>query len=188
MDKHENLMVVLSEECLESGLAISKMLRFGAGDRNPVTKIENVNALISELNDILGAAALLVDEGILPENWMSDKLIAAKKGKILGFLEYSRRRGRVTPDGLKPQASNFNGPFIIRLNERDELVQDAPIAVGQTVYCVHRGAEKWFERVVVAEIKNFGAILSDGKLLNSAMSFNIFDSERAAKRALETID
>lgn len=93
MNLQENLLTTLGEEASEIIKDCSKANRFGLGDINPETGISSKEAIQTEINDLLGVAAVLVDEGFLDEHFINEKQIQAKKTKIQKYLDYSRDQG-----------------------------------------------------------------------------------------------
>jgi hypothetical protein len=94
MNPPEHLSLCLIEECNEVGQAMSKLLRFGPTDRYPnAEKPTTTEKLIFELNDLYATVELLVGAKILPADWQRDNLKAAKKDKILRYMEYARATG-----------------------------------------------------------------------------------------------
>lgn len=95
MDLKEYLFVKLMEECNEISMASSKLLVFGENSRNPFEQnsLTNQEKLTLELNDLLGITQLLVEEGLLDENWQNEDLVKAKKDKVKKLMEYSIKEG-----------------------------------------------------------------------------------------------
>lgn len=109
MDSEQLLLTLLKEECAEIQLEISlaklsrfasKAARFGLEETN-VSKPDGPNNqenLVDELNDLMGAIDICVDNGILPQDWLDWKKVAAKKQKIKKYHEFSKNNGRVDQD------------------------------------------------------------------------------------------
>lgn len=95
MNKIEHLLTCLAEEGSEVTKDATKSLRFGLDDRNVLnpTGPTNRERLIDELNDLLGVAWLLVDEGVLPPNWINAEKQIAKKEKVSIFMQYAKEHG-----------------------------------------------------------------------------------------------
>ena len=100
----QHLLLQLGEEGSEIQQATSKSIRFGLCDiythisedgKETVKKEmgDNRHRLVGELNDLLALAEMLVNLGVLPENWESDDLKDQKKAKVLRYLRYSRKVG-----------------------------------------------------------------------------------------------
>jgi hypothetical protein len=91
----EHLLVVLNEEAVEIAHITDKILRFGKHDRNVLNPEgpTNIERLTDELNDLMGTIQLLVNLGVLPENWSTEFQQEAKKEKIRKFMEYARKQG-----------------------------------------------------------------------------------------------
>lgn len=66
MNKQEHLLTILGEEGCEIGQICSKINRFGIDEVNILQPNgpSNKYRLIEELNDLLGVAQILVEEGI----------------------------------------------------------------------------------------------------------------------------
>lgn len=95
MNYIEYLLCTLGEEGGEVGKACSKAMRFGLADRHPhkVRAKTNRRELIGELNDLLGVAEMLVQQGVLPANWQSRALMSKKIRKVEKYARYARQRG-----------------------------------------------------------------------------------------------
>lgn len=66
MTKGENLLVTLSEECAEIQQAVSKSLRFGLENYNPVTpKLTNEKDIMTEYYQLITVMEMLIVSGIL---------------------------------------------------------------------------------------------------------------------------
>lgn len=65
MNRKQELLLVMMEECAEVIQAVSKVRRFGETAYNPLDKkkIPNMTCLETEIGDILGVLKLLIDEG-----------------------------------------------------------------------------------------------------------------------------
>jgi hypothetical protein len=100
LTKQEHLLVKLNEECVEISKEVSKGLLFGISDRFPVVTISPSvkEKLIGELNDLMGVVHMLVEEGVLPENWQDRDKQLAKRVKVLKYMKYARERGRLEPE------------------------------------------------------------------------------------------
>lgn len=96
MNRSDHLITILKEECGEVILEGSKCLRFGLDEIYPPIGITNRDRLVKELNDIVAMTQLLVEDGLLPADWMNQDLIDGKKKKVEQYLVYSRKLGRLT--------------------------------------------------------------------------------------------
>lgn len=56
------IFICLIEECAELIVAICKAFRFGLENTHPVSKVRNIDAISSELDDIQGVATMLERE------------------------------------------------------------------------------------------------------------------------------
>jgi hypothetical protein len=92
MNATEHVISVLGEEGAEIAQDCSKCNRFGLDDRNVLDPLGPTNRerLVNELNDLLGTASLLVDMGILPEDWVCANKQLLKKRKIKEFMGYAK--------------------------------------------------------------------------------------------------
>lgn len=104
MNAIEHLLTVIGEEGCEVTQAASKSLRFGLDGRNVLnpTGPTNRERLIDELNDILGAADMLVDFGVLPPNWIDAEKQIAKKRKVRQFMGYAVKAGSLSDSTPPP--------------------------------------------------------------------------------------
>ncbi len=96
MNREEQLLVILSEECVEVAKEVSKALRFGLDDFEPGTIKTNRQKIAAEFNDLFAVAQMLVEEGILDNSKMLCPLaITIKQEKVEKYLEISRSLGRL---------------------------------------------------------------------------------------------
>jgi NTP pyrophosphatase (non-canonical NTP hydrolase) len=86
MNRKEELLTVLQEECAEVTQAISKIFRFGEESYHPKdrNKISNYDHFITELGDIMGVIKLLAEDGHIDE----EKLMAAAEAKVKKLETY----------------------------------------------------------------------------------------------------
>jgi NTP pyrophosphatase (non-canonical NTP hydrolase) len=80
------------EECAEVQQAVSKALRFGLNDSYKDYG-NNKERIESEICDLMGVLELLYEEKIIPmpDNWQDR--VAAKKTKVMRYMDYARERG-----------------------------------------------------------------------------------------------
>ena len=80
MNRKEELLTVLQEECAEVTQAISKIFRFGEENYHPKDrkKVTNYDHFIMELGDIMGVIKLLAEDGHIDE----EKLMKAAEDKV----------------------------------------------------------------------------------------------------------
>jgi len=83
MNRKDELLLILMEECAEIVQAVSKIRRFGEQAYNPLDKKKITNAvhLETEIGDFMGVLKLLVEEGHINGNDLID--LAEKKIKKL---------------------------------------------------------------------------------------------------------
>lgn len=95
MDATNHLLVCFGEEGSEIAQDTCKCLRFGLEDRNVLNPDGPTNRerLVNELNDLMGVAELLVENGILPRDWYDRTKIDKKKAKVIEFMNYARKVG-----------------------------------------------------------------------------------------------
>ena len=94
MNEVEHLLVCLSEECAEIQKAVSKALRFGLDDGYPGENTTNLQDIIKELNDLEGVIQLLATH-ISFSDFGNPVEILKKKNKIIEFMDYARKRGKL---------------------------------------------------------------------------------------------
>jgi len=94
MEKYEHLLIILMEECAEVQKEVSKALRFGIDDNHPKTKETNKSSIERELADLLGAIELLIEYSVIERP--NCNLSIEKKYKIEKWLQYSKKKGRLT--------------------------------------------------------------------------------------------
>ena len=94
MNKTENLLVSVMEECSEIQKAASKALRFGLQNSNGLNPT-NARQIILEFFDLMAVIQLLQDEGTLPTLTAEEQgeLIAAKFRKVVSWQHVSREFG-----------------------------------------------------------------------------------------------
>jgi NTP pyrophosphatase (non-canonical NTP hydrolase) len=94
MNRKQELLLVMMEECAEVIQAVSKVRRFGETAYSPLDKkkIPNMTCLETEIGDILGVLKLLIGEGHVDGDNIQkaaekkvkklEKYMATKKGDI----------------------------------------------------------------------------------------------------------
>ena len=95
MNTNEHLLVCLSEEATEVSQIVDKALRFGLDYRNVLnpTGPTNRERLIEELNDLQAVINMLINQGLLPDNWWDAEKQKAKCEKVFKFMLYAREKG-----------------------------------------------------------------------------------------------
>lgn len=90
MDKLQECLVLLNEECAEVSQVACKIQRFGFGSRNPTIKNSPTNKelLECEIGDLLCVIEMIIKEGVLSkeniENYKLEKFEKLKKWMIGG--------------------------------------------------------------------------------------------------------
>jgi hypothetical protein len=94
MNKQDHLILRLSEECVEVSKECHKALSFGIEDR--YKRMPSVREkIVLELNDLFAVVEMLQDEGVLPMIVVNDRLIDAKKKKVVKFMRYAKKKGKL---------------------------------------------------------------------------------------------
>ncbi len=104
MNVIESLILKLGSEGSEVAHMAEKCLLFGLDEVNHLEPEgpNNRDRLIGELNDILGAAAMLVEYGVLPADWASNEAQGRKCIKICDYGNYGRKIGTIQGDRIRP--------------------------------------------------------------------------------------
>jgi NTP pyrophosphatase (non-canonical NTP hydrolase) len=89
MDRTQEIMLILQEECAEVSQAISKCFRFVMSDCYPGTNTSNRDRLEEEIGDLLAMIALLEQAGVITEAGLH----AAFNGKIEKLKKWSKIYG-----------------------------------------------------------------------------------------------
>lgn len=92
MTETEHLLDILIEECAEVIQRVTKAKRFGLYEVQPEQSLTNQERIVYELNDVIATANLLLCDMV----WIDEKAIAAKREKIIHFLNYSAECGTLT--------------------------------------------------------------------------------------------
>lgn len=82
MNLLEHLLTCTAEEGGEVSQAAHKALRFGLDDINPKTQRTNLQDIVSEFNDLIGALELLQEEGVNLQGLYDRQAIESKKARI----------------------------------------------------------------------------------------------------------
>jgi NTP pyrophosphatase (non-canonical NTP hydrolase) len=84
MDKVDEALTILQEECAEVIVEVSKIKRFGLDSVSWKTNIGHRETLEIEVGDVLAMVEILIDQGILNPDRVHDA-IKAKKEKLRKF-------------------------------------------------------------------------------------------------------
>ncbi|AZO67643.1 hypothetical protein [Mesorhizobium sp. M6A.T.Cr.TU.016.01.1.1] len=93
MNRSENLLTSLAEECTEVGQRVSKALRFGLAEVQPGQPLTNAERISQELTDLIAVMRMATNEGLIPKPDLSGAAIAAKQAKVEKFMAYARECG-----------------------------------------------------------------------------------------------
>jgi NTP pyrophosphatase (non-canonical NTP hydrolase) len=99
MNRLEELLVILSEECAEVSQAASKCIRFGMTATHPLHPESNQLRLEQELGDFLAMMKLLIEENSLNEA----NIMSAAEAKLIKVEKFMR-------NGISPAPSPFSKP------------------------------------------------------------------------------
>lgn len=91
MNTTEYLLSCLIEECAEVIQRATKAQRFGLQEVQPEQELTNEERLAAELADLTGVLEMLYEHKV--QLIAEEGAIAAKKKKILKFMDYSRDQG-----------------------------------------------------------------------------------------------
>lgn len=92
MNRREHLLTIVGEEAVEVAQRAAKALRFGLEEVQPGQDLTNLQRLMGEVYDLLGALEML-HEDVGRRMGIDLDAIAAKKAKVENFLAYSRELG-----------------------------------------------------------------------------------------------
>ncbi len=97
MNKTEYILSCVAEECSEIIKACEKAKRFGLHDFdcNSENETTNLECIIGEFNDLMGAYVKMVRMGIVKEGALDTKIINQKVTKIEHFMNYSKALGHL---------------------------------------------------------------------------------------------
>ena len=100
MNREEHLLVILCEECAEVTKEATKALRFGLDDHAPGTPEPETNRkkLNAELLDLVAMIDMCINDDIIDriDFDIENGLVDAKKRKVEQYLEYSKRKGKLS--------------------------------------------------------------------------------------------
>ena len=86
MNRLEELLVILSEECAEVSQAAAKCVRFGMASTHPDSPESNQLRLEKEIGDLMAMVRLLTEES----NLNMDNIIAAADTKLVKVEKFMR--------------------------------------------------------------------------------------------------
>lgn len=81
MNAEENLLIMLSEECLEIQKAVSKSLRFGLNNHHLTQISSNSEEVLTEYYKLTAMIELLQEREILPQ-FGQNGVVAIKRDKV----------------------------------------------------------------------------------------------------------
>lgn len=91
MNNIENISVVVMEECAELQQAISKSLRFGYNECNPLTpETNNAKDILTEFYQLQAMMEMLISEAHLSNCLTLEEEFAIKNDKMNKFLKYQK--------------------------------------------------------------------------------------------------
>jgi len=97
MNRTEQLLVILSEECAEVSKEVSKALRFGLNDRELNSIYSNREKIANEFNDLFAVMLMLKEDGIFTDGeLLASNSIESKKVKVEKWLKYSKKVGTLS--------------------------------------------------------------------------------------------
>lgn len=82
----KELIGILTEECCEVAIAVSKVTRFGLGDVNPTTGTDNQIELSLEIGDLKAMIAIVEGMGLTNPTYVSAG-VGRKHDKLLEFVQ-----------------------------------------------------------------------------------------------------
>ena len=94
MTRIENLLTILSEECVETSQRVSKAIRFTLDEVQPGQNLTNAQRIVYEFNDIVAVMEILHEEGIF-DKVIDREAINKKKLKVAKYLAYSTEIGAI---------------------------------------------------------------------------------------------
>ena len=101
MNALNHLLVCLAEECGEVAKECHKALRFGIDDKLTLDPHgargtegpTNRDKIVGELNDLMGVVLMLVQRGVIPEDWQDWSKQDAKTHRVAAYMDYAVRIG-----------------------------------------------------------------------------------------------
>ena len=91
MNNIENISIVVMEECAELQQAISKSLRFGYNESNPLNpETNNAKDILTEFYQLQAMMEMLISEAHLSNCLTLEEEFAIKNEKMNKFLEYQK--------------------------------------------------------------------------------------------------
>jgi len=103
MTRIENLLTILSEECVETAQRVSKAIRFTLEEVQPEQDLTNAQRIVYEFNDIVAVMEILHEEGVF-DKVIDREAIDKKKLKVAKYLAYSVEVGTVS---IRPRPSGL---------------------------------------------------------------------------------
>ena len=99
MTRTQYLLTKLAEECNELAQRCTKAVTFGINEVQPGQDLDNAERLIEEYGDLIGVAAILMQEKIIRTPSMEDlaAMLEKKRAKLEKYYTYSVQCGTVQP-------------------------------------------------------------------------------------------
>lgn len=100
----DHLVACVGEEGGEIAQVVGKAQRFGLFDLNPKTRNTNWREIILETHDLIAVVEMLHEHETGEQFRIDRDLIAAKKDRVLRFMEYAREVGQLEPEAAGKEA------------------------------------------------------------------------------------
>lgn len=89
--RQQHLLIKLAEECVEVAQRCDKAIIFGLNEIQLGQELDNAERIVQELEDLLGVAQMLKEEGIIRPP--KEEAIRAKKNRVEKYMQYSIDKG-----------------------------------------------------------------------------------------------
>ncbi len=91
MNKNEYLLNKLSQECAEVSQRCSKAIEFGLTEIQEGQELDNAQRISDEYADLVAVFFMVCEAGLIKADPEFAEKVAAKKEKVLKYMEYSRK-------------------------------------------------------------------------------------------------